>query len=303
MQAAASISTTLLGGLANNQILGGILSSACFAAISGVYILVMRRMRNAALRALIPSSDSGVVVVCPSQALGTSRNDSGMMSTEEAMALAEVLQCAAALNKTPLVLSCAERTRHSGVVSLGGMNNSFTAANLSEFCPGLAVRTSSADCGETLISHGTTQIAPPTDQKSVAFIIFLSSTVTGCKDPVLMIFGQFGIDTCAAAHYLRTSASRLYREFRGRAFAVKLVTHPVLGNQGFPASYEDISADVFGTLSRPSGSRLRRHIPSPLRNASPSRKAAGHRSGAGRDPAVPRASPAGAALCRAKTRA
>ena len=83
------------------------------------------------------------------------------MTTQEAMALAEVLQCAAALNKNPTVLSSADKPRHPGIISLGGGEyNSFTAANLSHFCPRLKVD----PCGpgqDTRISHGSTQIDTP----------------------------------------------------------------------------------------------------------------------------------------------
>jgi hypothetical protein len=154
------IPASALDLLTNNQILGGIVSSACFAAISGMYILCVRRMRNADLKALIPSSGSNVVVVCPGQATRKGRGQAGLM-TAEAMALAEVLQCAGALNKIPSVQSCAEKTRHSGVISLGGINNSFTAENLSEFCRGLEIKSGQGASKYTLISHGITQITPP----------------------------------------------------------------------------------------------------------------------------------------------
>lgn len=231
----------------SNQILGGIISSACFAALSGTYFLCTRHMRNADLKAIIPSSGSNVVVVCPGQAMSKGRGQAGLMTAEEAMALAEVLQCAGALNKIPSVQSCAERTRHSGVISLGGINNSFTAENLSEFCQGLQIKVPQGSSGGTLISYGSTQIAAPTEHRSIAFIIFMSSSITGCRDPVLLIFGEYGIDTCAAAHYLRNNARQLHREFRGREFAIKLITHPTLGYQGFPGSHEDISAEVFSS--------------------------------------------------------
>ena len=154
------IPASALDLLTNNQILGGIVSSACFAAISGIYILCMRRMRNADLKALIPSSGSNVIVVCPGGATRKGRAQIGLMTTEEAMALAEVLQCAGALNKIPSVQSCAEKTRHSGLISLGGINNSFTAGNLSEFCRGLEIKSGQGSSGDTLISHGSTQVAP-----------------------------------------------------------------------------------------------------------------------------------------------
>jgi len=182
------------------------------------------------------------------------------MTTEEAMALAEVMQCAGALNKMPSVQSCAEKTRHSGLISLGGINNSFTATNLSEFCRGLEIKSGQGSSGDTFISHGSTQVAPPTERRSIAFIIFLSSAMTGCRDPVLLIFGEYGIDTCAAAHYLRTNARRLRREFRGHAFAVKLMTHPILGHQGFPGDHENITEDVFGKAELSRDGRLSKWI-------------------------------------------
>lgn len=254
------IPASALDLLTRNQILGGVVSSACFAAISGICILCVRRMRNADLKALIPSSGSNVIVVCPGAATRKGRAQVGLMTTEEAMALAEVLQCAGALNKMPSVQSCAEKTRHSGLISLGGINNSFTAANLSEFCRGLEIKSGQGSSGDTFISHGSTQVAPPTERRSIAFIIFLSSAMTGCRDPVLLIFGEYGIDTCAAAHYLRTNARRLRREFRGHAFAVKLMTHPILGHQGFPGDHENITDDVFGKAELSRDGRLSKWI-------------------------------------------
>ena len=52
------ISASLMNQLMTNQISGGIVSSICFAAISSIYLLVLRHMRKAGLRALIPSSGS-----------------------------------------------------------------------------------------------------------------------------------------------------------------------------------------------------------------------------------------------------
>jgi hypothetical protein len=147
--------------LMNNQISGGIVSSICFALISSIYFLGVRHMRNASLRALIPSSDSGVAVVCPGQAGQTGDGNAGSMTVQEAMALAEVLQCAAALNKNPSVLSSADMPRHSRMISLGGgMYNSFTAANLAAFCRGLRIRIPRSPDEKTVISHGSTQIIP-----------------------------------------------------------------------------------------------------------------------------------------------
>ena len=247
---------SVLDQLMSNQIFGGIFSSICFAVISSIYFLGVRHMRNRGLRALIPSWDSDVAVVCPGQASQAGDGKAGSMTTQEAMALAEVLQCAAALNKNPTVLSSADKPRHPGIISLGGgVYNSFTAANLSDFCPRLKVN----PCGpgqDTRISHGSTQIDTPSPVKSIAFIIFLSSFITGCRGPVLLIFGEYGIDTCAAAHYLRTNADKLYRQFRGRAFAVKLVTRPRLECQGFPDGHVDISKDVFGKVEPSRRKRL-----------------------------------------------
>jgi len=93
----------------NNQIFGGIFSSICFAVISSIYFFGVRHMRNRGLRALIPSWDSDVAVVCPGQASQAGDSEAGSMTAQEAMALAEVLQCAAALNKNPTVLSSADK--------------------------------------------------------------------------------------------------------------------------------------------------------------------------------------------------
>ena len=249
-------SASLMNQLMNNQISGGIVSSICFAVISSIYLLVVRHMRNSGLRALIPGSGSDVAVVCPGQPAQVGEGEAASMSIQEAMALAEVLQCAAALNKRPSVQSSADKPQHAGVISLGGgVYNSFTAENLDDFCPGLKIRPPCGPGERTLIFHGSTQIRPEED-KSVAFIIRLSSFITGFQSPVLLIFGEYGIDTCAAAHYLRTHANELYREFRDRAFAVKLVTSPKRGCQGFPGSHADISIDVFGKVELPRWKRL-----------------------------------------------
>jgi len=262
-------SSSLMDQLMNNQISGGIVSSICFAAISGIYLLVLRRMRNAGLRALIPWSDSDVAVVCPGQPAPPGGAEAPSMTTDEAMALTEVLQCAAALKKHPWVLSSADKPRHAGIIALGGkVYNSFTAANLSAFCPGLSVEPPSGQDVGTVIRLGSTQIRPKEDE-SVAFIIRLSSSTTGCQGPALLIFGEYGSDTCAAACYLRKHANRLYHEFWGDSFAVKLVTRPRLGHQGFPDRHEDISAAVFRENRRSSKRRLLAWIYIPKRNRRP----------------------------------
>jgi len=243
--------------LMNNQISGGIVSSACFAVISSIYILVLRHMRNSGLRALIPSSDSGVAVVCPGQPKHVGKGEAASMTVQEAMALAEVLQCAAALNKRPSVLSSADQPNHAGIISLGGgVYNRFTKSNLLDFCPGLKIQPPRGRGEHTRIFLRSAQIETPTEDQSVAFIIRLSGFITGFQNPVLLIFGEYGIDTFAAAHYLRKHANKLHREFRGRAFAVKLVTSPKRGCYGFPGSHVDVSMDVFGKVELPRWKRL-----------------------------------------------
>jgi hypothetical protein len=250
------ISASLMNQLMTNQISGGIVSSICFAAISSIYLLVLRHMRNAGLRALIPSSGSDVGVVCPGQPAQVGDGEAASMTVQEAMALAEVLQCATTLNKHPSVASSADEPQHAGIISLGGgVYNSFTAENLDDFCPGLKIQPPRVQGERTRISHGSTHIRP-TEDRSVAFIIRLSGFITGFQSPVLLVFGEYGIDTCAAAHYLRTHAKDLYHEFRGRAFAVKLVTSPKRRCQGFPGSHVDISMDVFGKVELPRWKRL-----------------------------------------------
>ena len=176
------------------------------------------------------------------------------------MALAEVLQCVGTLNKRPGVYSCTETMRQSGVVSLGGLQkNAFTKTLLSEFCRGLKIDVSAPYGDEddgVRIRYGAKSVEP-TQENSVAFIIYLSEYITKCENSVLLIFGQYGIDTVAAAYYVRTKARQLYYDFRGRDFAVQLQTHPSLGYQGFPKRHQDISADVFaGQVSQVKGRRL-----------------------------------------------
>jgi hypothetical protein len=90
----------------NNQISGGILSSICFAAISSIYFLGRQHMSNRGLRALIPSSDSDVAVVCPGRASRAGDGKAGSMTAEEAPLASAAMRCR--LNKHPTVLSSAE---------------------------------------------------------------------------------------------------------------------------------------------------------------------------------------------------
>jgi hypothetical protein len=245
-----SLATPAIMQLAYNPVLGGILASACFAIISSMYLLCVRRISNVSLKSLIPSSDSNVAVVCPAGSKNGNPGEEARMTPEEAMALAEVLQCVGTLNKRPGVYSCTETMRQSGVVSLGGLqNNAFTRTLVSEFCPGLQIDISTSRGDEdhgVCIRYGS-ETTRPTPDRSIAFIIYLSGSITGCENSALLIFGQYGIDTVAAARYIRTKARQLYRDFRGRDFAVQLETHPGLGYQGFPKRHRNISAEVFAS--------------------------------------------------------
>jgi hypothetical protein len=236
--------TSAIVQLTENPILGGIISSVCFAAVSSGYLICVRRMRNISLKSLIPGSGSNVAVVCPGGIRADNQGGEAFMTSEEAMALAEVLQCIGTLNKEPIVYSCAETLRQSGIISIGGLEkNASTKTLLSQFCPGLKIGVAGPHSGETSISYGATTITPTYD-KSIAFIIYLSSSITGCETAALLIFGQYGIDTVAAARYVRTQAKRLHRDFRGRSFAAQVVTYPTLGYQGFPKHHEDITQEV-----------------------------------------------------------
>ena len=230
--------------LTYNPVLGGILASTCFALASSIYLLCLRRLRNASLRSLIPSSGTDVAVVCPGGSKNSRAHGKASMTSEEAMALAEVLQCVGALNKRPGVYSCSETVRQSGVVSLGGLQNAFTKTLLDKFCPGLEIRPPETRGEDVQIRLGSESITP-SQEGSIAFIIYLTGGRTGCENPALLIFGQYGIDTVAAARYVRMRAKQLYYDFRGRDFAVRLDTHPALGYQGFPKLHKNISAEVF----------------------------------------------------------
>jgi hypothetical protein len=236
--------------LAYSPLFGGLLSSACFAVLSSAYLLCLRYMKNASLKSLIPNSDSNVAVVCPAGSKNGTSSKEACMTSEEAMALAEVLQCIGTLNKKPGVYSCTEMMRQSGVVSLGGLQkNAYTKTLLAEFCPGLKIDVSPSRSGEgaeVRIGFGSETITP-TQESSVAFIIYLSERITKCENSALLIFGQYGIDTVAAARYVRTRARQLYRDFHGRDFAVQLKTHPSLGYQGFPKRHQNISAEIFAS--------------------------------------------------------
>jgi hypothetical protein len=242
--------TPAVSQLAYNPLLAGILSSAFFAILSSMYLYCLRRMRNISLKSLIPDSDSNVAVVCPAASKNGNLSKEACMTAEEAMALAEVLQCIGTINKKPGVYSCTETMRQSGVISLGGLQkNAFTRTLLSQLCPGLKIDISPS-CGgeddEVCISYGSKSIRP-TPESSIAFIIYLSESTTRCENAALLIFGQYGIDTVAAARYVRTRARQLYYDSRGRDFVVQIETHPSLGYQGFPKRHQNISTEVFAS--------------------------------------------------------
>jgi hypothetical protein len=230
--------------LSYNPALGGILASTCFALASSIYLLCLRRLRNASLRSVIPSSGTDVAVVCPGGSTHGRLRGKACMTSEEAMALAEVLQCIGTLNKRPGVYSCAETVRQSGVISLGGFQNSFTKTLVEKFCPGLHIGIPEGRGGDWQICFGAESIKP-TQESSIAFVIYLTGRRTGCENPALLVFGQYGIDTVAAARYVRMRSKQLYYDFHGRDFAVRLDTHPALGYQGFPKVHTNISAEVF----------------------------------------------------------
>jgi hypothetical protein len=91
-----------------------------------MYLYFLRRMRNISLKSLIPDSDSNVAVVCPAASKNGNLSKEACMTAEEAMALAEVLQCIGTINKKPGVYSCTETMRQSGVISLGGLHQAHT---------------------------------------------------------------------------------------------------------------------------------------------------------------------------------
>ena len=103
--------TPAVSQLAYNPLLAGILSSAFFAILSSMYLYCLRRMRNISLKSLIPDSDSNVAVVCPAASKNGNLSKEACMTAEEAMALAEVLQCIGTINKKPGVYSCTETMR------------------------------------------------------------------------------------------------------------------------------------------------------------------------------------------------
>jgi hypothetical protein len=133
------------------------------------------------------------------------------------------------------------------IISIGGpYSNKTTRVHLSSYCAGFS---SIADdrFDQTYVSGN--QKFEESDDVTWAFIVRLTSEITGREGQIILLWGATALATAAASYYLATKPGELTKITKSSMF-VALNVNPHLGYRAAPAELIDVSATVFVNQQR-----------------------------------------------------
>jgi hypothetical protein len=240
------------------SLLAGILSSIVAVIIIELYRQIRKRYDHRVIRRITGFADSTCTIIVPAFPI-ESPSTTGLISVSDAIALAYVLEICSMVKCKANVMSMMhieDNSLASSIISIGGPSgNEVTGSLLKNYCPGFHVRNSS-DYSNTYYECGDERFTRDTDT-SIAFIVRLASQHTQLPGTVLLLWGHFGIDTNAAAFFLReypTVLAGLQRD----SFFVALSLNLSLGYRSVSKSIIDLSNNAFNPEQFDTNSRHER---------------------------------------------
>jgi hypothetical protein len=229
-----------------STLVAGVISSLLAVAILEAYHFGRRRYSRRAIKSWLPMVDGRCTIFVPAFTGTESLRPGGLLSSEDAYAVAHILDAGGKVGLQADILSSASVAQGAvpGLICVGGpAGNRFTASTLTEHCPGFQICGTRTERGiiETLqcTCGGHKFIANAVD--TYAFITYLPSKVTGQIGGTLILWGFHGLATLGAAYYLVTHSKSIYRKYRGKEFFFAIRLDRRLGYRVVPEVTVDLT--------------------------------------------------------------
>jgi hypothetical protein len=238
-----------------SSLIEGIVASLIAVIILEVYRITRRSVSHRAIRRILGGA-ARFGIVAPSYPQTRSSGSPGLLTTDNAFALAELIDACRKIGAEP-VLSPVARIADNfpdDLILLGGhIANDLTYQFLKNYCSGFKIHGTAGDSPDQALSTifyscGERRFVD-TDQDAWAFIAKLAPDLTHNPRTVSMVWGRSSFGSAAAAHFL-ASRARLLHAKRSRSFFYALRMARQLHYQALPAEIVDLTGEVFH-VSRP----------------------------------------------------
>jgi hypothetical protein len=238
-----------------NSLIEGVLASLVAVVIIEIYRIVRRSLSYRAIRSVLEGSGR-FGIVAPSYPHTRSLASAGLLTTDNAFALAEIIDVCRKLGAEP-VLSPVARIADNfpdDMILLGGhIANDLTGRFLSEYCTGFKIHGTLSDqpdqASETIYYSCGERKFIDSSEDAWAFVAKLSSDLTGNPRTIVMVWGRSSFGSAAAAHFL-ARRTRLLNAKQGQSLFYALRMSRQLHYQSLPTEIANISEKVFTRLKK-----------------------------------------------------
>jgi hypothetical protein len=202
------------------------------------------------LAAVLPSGGKRLTVVCPSID-AQFEGESPELTIDDAVALAYILRAAASLGHEAEIATSTDLTGAvPGIVCVGGPDvNAVTAFLLANYCPGFQREGERVEGGWKATYSVGDQTFYTDPDKSIWALVRLPGAVTGREDDSLLVWGEFGTDTAAAAKHVLFKSRELAHSLRRHDGAMFIVAprDRRLGHRFISQNIVDVTAAALGS--------------------------------------------------------
>lgn len=228
----------------------GVIASLIAVIILEVYRITRRSLSHRVIRRVLESSGR-LGIVAPSYPQTRSSVSTGLLTTDNAFALAEIIDVCRKVGAEP-VLSPVARIADNfpdDLILLGGhIANDLTGRFLKEYCAGFKIHGATSDQSDQVLDSIYYSCADrkfvDTNQDAWAFVAKLSSDLTGNPRTVVMVWGRSSFGSAAAAHFLANRARRLNAQL-GHSLFYALRMDRQLHYQSLPTEIINLSEQAF----------------------------------------------------------
>jgi hypothetical protein len=238
-----------------SSLVEGVVASLIAVMILEAYRITRRSLSHRAIRRILGSA-ARFGIVAPSYPQTRTSVSLGLLTTDNAFALAELIDACRKIGAEPVLAPVARITDNfpDDLILLGGhIANDLTYQFLKYYCFGFKIHGSVDDSPEQALktifySCGERRFVD-TDQDAWAFIAKLSSDFTHSPRVVAIVWGRSSFGSAAAAHFLASRAKLLGAQ-RGRSFFYALRMARQLHYQALPTEIVDLTGEVFRPADR-----------------------------------------------------
>jgi hypothetical protein len=223
----------------------GVVSSFLAIALTELYLMMRKRLRNRPLRSLLGYSDR-VAVIIPELPRGGGGRTGTIMATHDAIALAHLLDACNRVNTTTVLAAASQLPVDlpSLTMLIGGpVSNPLASFYLQKYCSNFRpITEDNYDRGFEVPGAGRFD---ETSDTTWSYIIRLDSSMTDRAGTVILLWGATAHATATAAYYFVTNSRLL--PWRDRNFFVALSVDRKLGYRSVQRSPIDVSGQIFAS--------------------------------------------------------